>query len=486
MKKLLFAIACLASVATFAQKSPAWLDPNVNQQNREPRRAHFFAFENIDKAKGDKSASARFLSMEGMWKFNFVKNHQDAPKDFFTLKYNDAEWVDFPVPGLFELNGYGDKTYKNIGYAWCTTFESNPPYIGETNNYTGSYRRTFDLPADWKGQEVFFHVGSATSNLSVWVNGKFVGYSEDSKVAAEFNITKYLKAGKNLIAMQIMRWCDGSYLEDQDFWRFTGIAREVYLYATPKTHIQDITIGQDFVDGKGLLSVDAKIVGGLAKYDKSDKSDRIIDIIGSRINKMRTGYIFTSSDFADIVKSPSVLSRSLGALVKSGKIRKIGKGRFDKPKQTMLGVMPPSIDWMVQEYLMDGKRIIGYMSGQTAFQILGLSTQISSVYTIGSNTYRRAVKRGGYTIRFVLQPNTITRANIPLLQVLDAIRFIRQIPACTPMAYTDYVRAVVGAMLDEVGDTDTAALNRSLNVASTYKIGLSDDALPNRKKWRVQ
>ena len=254
---------------TAADQTPVWKDPNVNQQNREPRRAHFFAFENIDQAKGDKSASARFLSMEGMWKFNFVKNHQDAPKDFFSLKYDDAQWVDFPVPGLFELNGYGDKIYKNMGYAWCTTFENNPPYIGETNNYTGSYRRTFDLPADWKGQEVFFHVGSATSNLSVWVNGKYVGYSEDSKVAAEFNITKYLKTGKNLIAMQIMRWCDGSYLEDQDFWRFTGIAREVYLYATPKTHIQDITIGQDYVDGKGVLSVDAKIVGGKADLEAS-------------------------------------------------------------------------------------------------------------------------------------------------------------------------------------------------------------------------
>jgi len=241
-------------------------------------------------------------------------------------------------------------------------------------------------------------------------------------------------------------------------------------------------------------------------------ANRIVDIIESRINKMRIGYIFTSSDFTDIVKNPAVLSRTLGALAKSGKIRKVGKGRFDKPKKTMLGVMPPSVDWMVQEFLMDGKRIIGYMSGQTAFQILGLSTQISSVYTIGSNTYRRAVKRGGYTIRFVLQPNVITRANIPLLQILDTIRFIRQIPACTPdeacitlrgiirkmqpnerkqlatlaMAYTDYVRAVVGAMLDEAGDTNTTALNRSLNVASTYKIGLSDDALPNRKKWRVQ
>lgn len=241
-------------------------------------------------------------------------------------------------------------------------------------------------------------------------------------------------------------------------------------------------------------------------------ADRIIDILESRINKMRAGYIFTSSDFTDIVKDPAVLSRTLRALVKSGKIRKLGKGRFDKPKQTVLGVMPPSVDWMVQEFLMDGKRIIGYMSGQTAFQVLGLSTQISSVYTVGSNTYRRALKRGGYTIRFVLQPNTVTRANIPLLQILDAIRFIRQIPACTPedacvilrgivrnmqpnerkqlstlaLAYTDYVRAVVGAMLDEVGDTDTATLSRSLNVASTYKIGLSDDALPCRKKWRVQ
>lgn len=241
-------------------------------------------------------------------------------------------------------------------------------------------------------------------------------------------------------------------------------------------------------------------------------NERIIDIIESRINKMRTGYIFTSSDFTDIVKDPAILSRTLRTLAISGKIRKIGKGRFDKPKHTMLGVMPPSMDWMLQEFLMDRKRIIGYMSGQTAFQILGLSTQISSVYTIGSNTYRRAVKRGGYTIRFVLQPNTITRANIPLLQVLDAIRFIRQIPACTPedacitlrgivrkmqsderkqlaalaMGYTDYVRAMVGAMLDEVGDTNTATLCSSLNVASTYKIGLSDDALPNRKKWRVQ
>ena len=254
-------MVCGAFTMASAQKAPVWKDAGVNQQNREPRRAHFFAFESEDKAKGDKEASERFLSMEGKWKFNFVKNHQDAPKGFYALKYDDSKWVDFPVPGLFEMEGYGDKIYKNIGYAWCTTFKNDPPYVSEVNNYTGSYRRTFDLPQNWKGQEVYFHVGSATSNLSVWVNGKYVGYSEDSKVAAEFNITKYLKPGKNLIAMQIMRWCDGSYLEDQDFWRFTGIAREVYLYATPKVHVKDITIGQDYQQGNGLLSVDVKLAG---------------------------------------------------------------------------------------------------------------------------------------------------------------------------------------------------------------------------------
>ena len=281
MRRLLLSIACLVALPMLAaDKTPVWKDPSVNQVNREPRRAHFFAFENSDKARGDKSASARYLSMEGTWKFCFVKDHQNAPKDFYALKYDDSKWVDFPVPGLFEINGYGDKTYKNMGYAWCTTFENNPPYIGETNNYTGSYRRTFDLPADWKGQEVFFHVGSATSNLFLWVNGRYVGYSEDAKVAAEFNITKYLKPGRNLIAMQVMRWCDGSYLEDQDFWRFTGIAREVYLYATPKVHIQDITIGQDYADGKGLLDVDVKVAGG-----KADVEATLYDADGNKVTE---------------------------------------------------------------------------------------------------------------------------------------------------------------------------------------------------------
>ena len=280
MRKLLLATMMMATMGVAAQQAPEWKNPQVNQINREARKAHFFAYETQElAAKGQKQQSARYMSMEGKWRFNFVKNHQDAPKDFFALKFDDSKWVDFPVPGLFEINGYGDRIYKNIGYAWGTTFKTDPPFIGETNNYTGSYRRTFVLPDDWKGQQVYFHVGSATSNLKVWVNGKLVGYSEDSKVAAEFDITKYLKKGENLIAMQVMRWCDGSYLEDQDFWRFTGIAREVYLYARPKQHIEDIFVHQDYVDGKGVLKLDVIAAKGTTiEQQLTDDKGKEVDL----------------------------------------------------------------------------------------------------------------------------------------------------------------------------------------------------------------
>ena len=277
-----FCLAMLSmSCGASAQSESRWQNVNINQQNREPRRANFFAFESLDKAQSfDKKKSANYLSMEGMWKFNFVKDHNKRPANFFTLKYDDSQWKDFPVPGLFELNGYGDATYKNIGYAWATQFDPNPPYISELNNYTGSYRRTFELPKDWKGKDVYFHVGSATSNLTLWVNGKYVGYSEDSKVAAEFNISKYLKPGKNLIAMQVMRWCDGSYFEDQDFWRFTGIAREVYLYARPKLHAADIRLNAALENNyqDGVLNYQVSLKGG-----KTDVSITLCDKDGKQV-----------------------------------------------------------------------------------------------------------------------------------------------------------------------------------------------------------
>ena len=265
-RQLMFSCACLAVLSAEAQKDkPWWLDPEVNEVNTMASRAAFFAYETENLAKADQKArSERYLSLEGKWKFNFSKDHDKAPRDFYSLKYDDSQWTDFPVPGILELNGYGDAIYSNNGYPWRTQFRPEPPFVEERNNYTGSYRKMVTVPADWKGERIYLHVGSATSNLMVWVNGKFVGYSEDSKVSAEFDLTKYLTPGKeNLIAMQVMRWCDGSYLEDQDFWRFTGIAREVYLYARPQAHIADLFITPDLVNNyqDGTLEVKLNAVG---------------------------------------------------------------------------------------------------------------------------------------------------------------------------------------------------------------------------------
>ena len=270
LKPFILALASLTALGVGAQApKDYWLNEKVNRVNTEAPRAPFFAFESADKAmKGEKKASTRYLSLEGMWKFNFARDHQDSPQGFYATDYDDTQWVDFPVPGILEVNGYGDATYKNVGYAWANQFASNPPFVEERNNYTGSYRKLVEVPADWKGERIYLHVGSATSNLALWVNGKFVGYSEDSKVAAEFDLTPYLQAGKkNLLAMQVMRWCDGSYLEDQDMWKLTGIAREVYLYARPESHVADLFITPDLTDNytNGTLAVDLQAVASKGK-----------------------------------------------------------------------------------------------------------------------------------------------------------------------------------------------------------------------------
>ena len=225
-----------------------WLNVDKNRVGAVvPSHASFFPFESAEKAlENDKKASERYLSLEGKWKFHFTRHHNLRPQGFEAPGYDDSEWGEFPVPALFELNGFGEPIYKNIGYAWATQFKNNPPFVEEKNNFTGSYRRTFDIPESWRGEQVIMHIGSATSNVEVWVNGKWVGYAEDAKDAAEFDLTRFIKPGqKNLITMQVMRWCDGSYFEDQDFWRFTGIARECYMYARPTSHISDINITPD-------------------------------------------------------------------------------------------------------------------------------------------------------------------------------------------------------------------------------------------------
>lgn len=169
-----------------------------------------------------------------------------------------------PVPGVWELNGFGDPIYVNVGYAWRNQFKNNPPQVPVVDNHVGSYRREIVVPATWKGKDIIAHFGSVTSNMYLWVNGKYVGYSEDSKLEAEFDLTSYLKPGqKNLIAFQVFRWCDGTYLEDQDFFRYSGVGRDCYLYARDKKRIEDVRVTPDLdADYKnGSLRVEVSLKG---------------------------------------------------------------------------------------------------------------------------------------------------------------------------------------------------------------------------------
>ncbi len=234
-------LVCSASAQTLKE----WQDPTINQVNRLPMHVTFFAYDNDD-VIGVQNVSNNYLSLNGNWKFNWVRNASDRPTDFFKPGFNDAGWDSIPVPGNWELYGYGDPMYVNIGYPWRNDFKTNPPQVPDKNNHVGSYRRKVDIPQNWDGKQVVLHLGSVTSNVYVWVNGKFVGYSEDSKLEPEFDITPYLKKGENDIALQVFRWCDGTYLEDQDFFRLSGIARDTYLYARNKlAGINDIRITPD-------------------------------------------------------------------------------------------------------------------------------------------------------------------------------------------------------------------------------------------------
>ncbi len=258
-----------------------WNDPVKNGDNRLDNVSNYFAYETEAAAmKGNKTDSKRFMSIEGTWKFHWAENANERPEGFFAVNYDDSKWGRMPVPGNWETNGYGEAIYVNNHYAWRHDWHTNPPYVQDKNNHVGSYRKTFRVPADWKGEKIYMHIGSATSNLTVYINGKYVGYSEDSKMAAEFDVTKHIVPGKdNLIAMQIMRWCDGSYLEDQDFWRLCGIARECYLYARPQAHIHDLFITPDldknYKNGTLNVKVDAPTANGktvvMALKDKSGK-----------------------------------------------------------------------------------------------------------------------------------------------------------------------------------------------------------------------
>ena len=265
MKFKILSLLGLFALSVNAQSFKEWQDPNVNAVNRAPMHTNFFAYESTTAANvAVKEKSKNYMSINGTWKFFWVESANQRPTDFWKVGFNDKGWDNMQVPAVWELNGYGDPLYVNTGYAWRNQYKNNPPFVPVEKNHVGSYRREIVVPADWSGKEIYAHFGSVTSNMYLWVNGKYVGYSEDSKLEAEFDLTPYLKVGKkNLIAFQVFRWCDGTYFEDQDFFRYCGVGRDCYLYARNKKRIDDIRITPD-LDAEyknGTLAVDLKLKG---------------------------------------------------------------------------------------------------------------------------------------------------------------------------------------------------------------------------------
>ncbi len=225
-------------------KSAIWEDPRIFSINRRPMTATAVRYQNrADALSGN--GSSLYLSLNGLWKFDWLPSIPEKPDYFFGQDYDDGDWFDIEVPGVWQLQGYGNPHYRNIGLPPGID-EKHPPGIDPNQNCLGRYRKTFKYQEGWQGRSVFLHFGAAQAALQVWVNGKEVGYSQDSRLPAEFEITDFLIPGENLVSALVFRFSDGSYLEDQDMWFLNGLFRDVYLYSTPSTRIEDFYLRCDF------------------------------------------------------------------------------------------------------------------------------------------------------------------------------------------------------------------------------------------------
>jgi len=249
-----------------------WEDQRILERNREPAHCTLVPYPDVNKAlEGDHKSSPYYKSLNGKWKFKWVGNPSERPTDFYKPEYDLGDWQDIVVPSNWQMQGFGTRLYSNVRYP----FKANPPFVTgqpprnftsyKDRNPVGSYRTEFTVPNDWQGRQVFIHFDGVDSAFYLWVNGCEVGYSQGSRTPAEFNITKYLHKGSNTLAVQVYRYCDGSYLEDQDFWRLSGIYRDVYLFSTPAIHIQDFFVrtelDKDYIDATLMIRPKLKNYG---------------------------------------------------------------------------------------------------------------------------------------------------------------------------------------------------------------------------------
>ena len=294
-----------------------WEDPKINGLNRLAMRSTSVSHPDVVSALTIQSTkSSRYKSLNGKWKFSFSPVPEQAPASFFKPDFDATKWDLIDVPSNWELKGYGTAIYTNITYP----FVVNPPYIAHNDNPVGCYVTEFEVPANWKDMRTILHFGAVSSAMYVWVNGEEAGYSEDSFLPSEFDITKNLKPGKNKLAVKVMRWSDGSYLEDQDHWRLSGIQREVYLEAVPKAYISDFfakaELDSAYTDGE--LKVIARVDGlnamsakgwnlNVQLYDEDQKAVLEKSLVRSVADNMNLekGYLNNQWGSPDLhIKSP--------------------------------------------------------------------------------------------------------------------------------------------------------------------------------------
>lgn len=279
--KLFAIISFLCCIQAQAQNND-WENPLLVDQGKEKGHVTFMLFDSEkDAMEDDYSKSPYYQSLNGQWKFNYVDRHADRIKDFYRTDLNDGGWANLTVPSNWELNGFGVPIYTNITYPHPKT----PPFIGD-NNPVGTYRKAFDIPKSWENRETLLHFGSISGCAFIYVNGKKVGMTKASKLPSEFNLSPFLKKGNNLLAVQVFRWHDGSYLEDQDFWRLSGIERNVYLYSMPKQTIWDFFLKGDldktYTNGLFSAAVDVRkfdkalLSGGSVLVSLRDKSGKTV------------------------------------------------------------------------------------------------------------------------------------------------------------------------------------------------------------------
>lgn len=306
-KTFLLLLACAGLTTVFAQTPNDWENPLVFAINKEKTRATSLPYPSeLQAVKNDYKTSSYYQSLNGNWKFQWVSKIADVAKGFYEESFNASSWTTMPVPGNWEFNGFGIPLYVNNGFG----FSASPPFINKSDSPTGSYRKEFILPANWDGRKVFVHFEGGTNSMYVWVNGKKVGYTENSKSPAEFDITPYLKAGNNLLACEVHKFSDGSYLEDQDMWRLGGINRNVYLYSTAQTRILDFFAHPDLDANykNGVFSADIKLQNTGATDFKRTIELSILDKNGKSVFKQNKTLNLSSNTIDSVVIAGTVNS----------------------------------------------------------------------------------------------------------------------------------------------------------------------------------